>query len=111
MDELTDEPKEGEKVKSYWNGKKKEGNIPSGALSETANKRVDVLQKIRLEGATLQGPSREGFQVSREGWGLHKDIGKSRRSSDLGGRKDTQRHLNHIGMQPRGTLPDGKSGG
>ena len=80
LDELTDEPKEGKKVKSYWNGKKKEGNIPSGALSETANKRVDVLQKIRLEGATLQGPSREGCNVSIEGRGLYRERGTSRRS-------------------------------
>ena len=80
MDELTDEPKEGKKVKSYWNGKKKEGNIPSGALSETAQKRVDVLQKIRLAGDTLQGPSREGCYVSREGRGLYIERGTSRRS-------------------------------
>ena len=71
LDELTDEPKEGEKVKSYWNWKKKEGNTPSGALSKTAQKRVDVLQKIHgpvpvgLAGSTLQGPSREGCNDSR----------------------------------------------
>ena len=64
MDELRDEPKERKEVKSYWNGKKKEGNIPSGVLSETAQKRVELLQKIHgsipqrlsLAEATLQGP-------------------------------------------------------
>ena len=50
MDELTGEPKEGKKVKSYWNGMKKEGNIPSSALSKTAQKRVELLQKNRGPG-------------------------------------------------------------
>ena len=46
LDELTEEPKESKKVKSYWNGMKKEGNIPSGGLSETAQKSVKLLQKV-----------------------------------------------------------------
>ena len=94
MDELTDEPQEGKKIKSYWNGNKKEGNIPIGALRETAQKRVDVLQKLHGPvPATLQGPSREGTQVCRDGWGLHQDSGASRRSGDQGGPKDTEGHI------------------
>ena len=46
LDEWTDTPKEGKNMKSYWNGKRTEGIISSAALSQTAQKRLDVLQKI-----------------------------------------------------------------
>ena len=55
MDELTDEAKKGKKMKGYWIEKKTERDISSGSLDNTAQKRVDVLQKsmVGLAGATL----------------------------------------------------------
>ena len=46
LDELTDEAKKGNKMKSYWNENNTERGISSSSLDETAQKRVEVLQKI-----------------------------------------------------------------
>ena len=89
LDELTEEAEEGGNGKSYGTGKNKEGETVSVGTSETSQKRA-----VGLAGATLQGPSREGTQVYREGRGFHQDSGASRRSGDRGGRKDTARHIN-----------------